>query len=652
MKTVRHLSLMLFTFLICSYTHYSLGQNTFSRTYNKGNSGYAVREVNGNSYVVAGSTDFYYNFHWFIMSSLINTNLHLFKTDANGVLIWEKIFSKPNTRMIARWLEPTNDNGFILTGASNSDMVWPPDSNDIILVKTDAAGTVQWSKTYDTSKDELGFCVQQTNDSGYIVSGFYDAQPVSIAGNTYIILIKTDNNGNIQWEKKYQFAVRDFNTHEPFSYVVKQTADGGYVVTGTTANTHPADLNVMRTDASGNLLWAKSFDHDNSSFRNSLGMDIIETPNGDFLIAGSMDKTSPNQINYPYFLKISSSGSVIKARFFETVPALMFQSGFSSVIQTADGGYFFTGMGGYSNFGDQAQLLKTDANLDMTWSRVYTVDGAATLGTRSGRQTSDGGFIFSGKKQMAGTVLLKTNNLGLINCKTPGTLTEFIPSLIVPVYTPTITSGINVNPLLLNTTTPLADTTVTCPLNILIQLPVNLLSFSAEPISGDINKIEWVTSSETNNSYFSIEKSIDQFDFNEVGRINGAGNSGSNHQYSFYDYAMDAEKTIYYRLRQTDYNGNSKLSHTVSVKQLFNNKEDFEYLYDSYNKSITVTMIENSGKPVCCSIVSVLGLSLLNETISTNGNKSFTISTTNIPHGMYLLTVKTGSTCSCRKIVL
>src|SRR6188768_4416078 len=126
----------------------SKSQSTFVRMYNKGNMGYTVREVNGNSYVVAGGTDFYFNWHWFIQSSVLNTNIHLFKTDVNGVLQWERVISKPNTRMVARWMEPTNDGGFILTGFANKDAVWPPDSNDVVLVKTDASGFISWCKIY------------------------------------------------------------------------------------------------------------------------------------------------------------------------------------------------------------------------------------------------------------------------------------------------------------------------------------------------------------------------------------------------------------------------------------------------------------------------------------------------------------------------
>jgi len=190
-----------FVFLISSE---SKSQSTFVRMYNKGNMGYAVREVSGNSYVVAGGTDYYFNWHWFIQSSLLNTNIHLFKTDVNGVMQWERVIGKANTRMVARWMEPTSDGGFIVTGSTNKDVTWPPDSNDVVLVKTDGTGFVSWCKVYDSGKDDLGYGVQQTTDGGYIISGFHDAVPVSVAMNTYLLLIKTDPAGTVQWEKKYQ----------------------------------------------------------------------------------------------------------------------------------------------------------------------------------------------------------------------------------------------------------------------------------------------------------------------------------------------------------------------------------------------------------------------------------------------------------------
>ena len=347
MRRLRIFAIFLFYFVIHQFAH-AVNPTTFVKSYNSGNIGYVVREVNASQYVVAGSTDYYYNFHWNIMSWANTTNIHFLKSDENGSLIWEKIFTYPGNRMFATDFATTIDNGFIITGRAGNDMVWPPDSNDIVLIKTDSSGNVLWSEKFDGGKDELGFSVQQTTDSGFVISAFRDTLPMSLVGNTFATLIKTDKVGVMQWAKNYQFAVRDLDTGEPFSWVVKQTMDGGYVLVGTTAASHAADILVIRVDNSGNVVWSNSYDHDNSAFRFSLGIDIIETWSGDFVIAGSLDKDQGlSQYNYPFALKISSTGTILQQRLYDSNPPQMFQSGFSSVQITPDGGLFFTGMGGY-----------------------------------------------------------------------------------------------------------------------------------------------------------------------------------------------------------------------------------------------------------------------------------------------------------------
>lgn len=613
--------------------------------------GYTVREVSNNSYVVAGGTDFYYNWHWFTSSPIVNTNIHLFKVDLNGVLQWERVISQPGKRMIARWMEPTFDGGYILTGSSNNDKVWPPDSNDVVLVKADGSGMISWAKNFDTGKDDLGFCVQQTADSGYIISGFHDAIPLSLAFTTYILLIKTDANGNIQWEKKYQFAVRDFNTHEPFSYVVKQVSNGGYVITGTNAVVHPADAEVLCVDALGNVLWAKTYAHDASVWRNSLGIDVIETSSGDFVIAGSMDKDSPLHLNYPYFLKIDNAGNVLKERFYETLPVLNFQSGFSSVQQTIDGGFFFTGMGGYSDFGDQAQLLKTDANLEMQWSRVYTVDGTATVGSMSGRQTSDGGYVFTGKRQMTGSMLMKTDAAGFVPCKNPNSLIEYIPVVVVQNWIPAVISGISVNNSFLTVTSPMTDTSIICPI-INTHLPVELIYFSASPLESKKVQVKWITASETNSDYFSIEKSTDGKLFTEAGKRNGAGNSSVTINYFFIDEQGTPCATTYYRLRQVDFDGTDHYSKTIAVKS-DNLSCEITHIYADYEshcikivvdagdcESALLTLMDGPGKII------ISRPQQLNKGISTLVFDMAVFSS-----GIYLATIITDKTVLCRKVI-
>lgn len=621
--------------------------STFLKTYNTGNSGYAVRELNGNTYVVAGGTDFYYNFNWNIMSPIATTGVHFLKTNNNGVLIWEKVFSSLSDRMIATWMEPVNDGGIILTGHMSNENVWPPDSNNIFLIKTDINGAITWSKKFDTGLDELGFCVRQTFDDGFILSGFHDAAPTSLVGTTYVILIKTDSNGAVLWEKKYQIAVRDLDTAEGLPIVVNQTADSGYVVTGTTAGSHAADVFILRTDQTGNLVWAKSYEHDASMFRFSLGLDIIESQSGELIVAGSMDKNRLiDQLNYPYILRVNGDGTFLNAKILSSVPDQMFQSGFSSVEQTPDGGYFFTGMGGYSSFGQQAQFLKTNSSFDMQWSRVYTWDGIATMGSRSGRITSDGNYIFTGKRQNDGTVLMKTDNLGLIPCKNPGELVEIIPYLIIPDRFPSTISGINSSDLILLSFSSLTDTSTLCPV-ITTTLPVKLLSFTANCKTETDFELEWKTASETNNDYFAIERSDDGKLFHEIARIAGAGNSNSEISYRYLDQTINYSNQFFYRLKQSDQTGEVYYSSSIHAHSSCNSNFFQVLAYpDRDAKNITLS-IRNCIKGTLDYVLSdYLGRNLIKGNVSVlNQDITFTIPTGELASGIYYLTLVSRDKC-------
>jgi len=95
------------------------------------------------------------------------------------------------------------------------------------------------------------------------------------------------------------------------------------------------------------------------------------------------------------------------------------------------------------------------------------------------------------------------------------------------------------------------------------SLPIELLYFNGVAY-GRVNNLYWSTVSENNNDYFNIEKTIDGSDWNPIVTIEGAGNSNNQLYYSFVD--EDVESIInYYRLKQTDYDGNFKYSDIISI---------------------------------------------------------------------------------------
>jgi hypothetical protein len=136
-------------------------------------------------------------------------------------------------------------------------------------------------------------------------------------------------------------------------------------------------------------------------------------------------------------------------------------------------------------------------------------------------------------------------------------------------------------------------------------LPIELLSFEAQCHENGI-ELNWVTSSETNNDYFTIQKSKNTRDFVDITRINGAGNS-NNYQYYSYNDADGENGTTYYRLKQTDYNGKFTYSKTIySNCSNISNFTDAYNLFISSEKEITITF---SALPGSATFIEVYDLS-------------------------------------------
>jgi hypothetical protein len=94
-------------------------------------------------------------------------------------------------------------------------------------------------------------------------------------------------------------------------------------------------------------------------------------------------------------------------------------------------------------------------------------------------------------------------------------------------------------------------------------LPIELISFEGYHRDG-FNLLTWVSATETNNDFYTLERSIDATNWVSVSNINGAGNSNTNLFYEYKDY--DASSSLnYYRLKQTDRNGQFKYYNIISI---------------------------------------------------------------------------------------
>lgn len=153
------------------------------------------------------------------------------------------------------------------------------------------------------------------------------------------------------------------------------------------------------------------------------------------------------------------------------------------------------------------------------------------------------------------------------------------------------------------------------PAGILITgLSIELINFTATAISNYV-ALDWETASETDNHFFTIEKTTDLVSFETVAEVKGAGNSDSPSKYSAIDF-QPYQGTSYYRLKQTDYDGqfiysdyivvayNSTSNFNLNVFPNPGTKESINYsLKGSKGQEITVTLNDITGREVYYSTI-------------------------------------------------
>ena len=274
-------------------------------------------------------------------------DMYLVKADANGEKLWDKYFGGE------RWEEgfsvkETTDGGLILFGATFSTGAgeW-----DMYLVKTDKDGNEEWSKTYGDVKYDKGASVAQTTDGGYILFGKTNSFG---AEGWDMYLVKTDKDGNKEWEQFYGGSADDIGTS------VAQTSDGGYVIFGYSMSfgRRDWDMAMYKTDSKGEVLWEKSF----GGTGREEGYSVKQTSDGGYILCGLTDSLGAGSYDM-YLIKTDSSGNNVWER---VLGGINSEYGYS-VKQTSDGGYILFG------YNDPAQtgtgflfLVKTDANGDVS----------------------------------------------------------------------------------------------------------------------------------------------------------------------------------------------------------------------------------------------------------------------------------------------
>lgn len=173
-------------------------------------------------------------------------------------------------------------------------------------------------------------------------------------------------------------------------------------------------------------------------------------------------------------------------------------------------------------------------------------------------------------------------------------------------------------------------------------LPVELISFSASVLKTRKVKLEWLTATEINNDHFTLERSKNGIDWEYLAEIDGAGNSNKELSYSHIDDNPFAS-VIYYRLKQTDFDGTIEYSDVVRVE--LNQLESTELnIYPNPSKAI-ITINEEGVEFEEISIFDMFGKEVTSRIrLIVRKESSLTLDLSSLSKGMYFL--KTGTTAN------
>ena len=363
-----------------------LFNNTFGdASYDYGRS---LIELNDGGYLIAGNT------------SLLGDNYSnalLIKIDHTGKEKWKRDYTFSSVDRL-NMVKELQDGSLIAAGFTMSSTNY---SKDILVIKTDAQGNLEWQRSYGDTQDETANSIDISSDGGLIISGEVINENT---GFSLCYLIKIDDEGELAWSNTFGGSLND-NGHSVIS-----TNDAGFAITGMTRSLGDSngDMWLIKVNANGQMEWERTYGGDYTEY----GRTIQQTVDGGYIIIGQIESFALGY-NDAYLIKTDAQGNEMWS---QTFGGQGTDQG-RQVVSTLDEGYLISGytdsfgtLGGFNFW-----LVKANSLGELEWQRFYGEQGDDR--GLSGIQTSDGGYAIagytnSGTSSVSDILFIKTDNNG------------------------------------------------------------------------------------------------------------------------------------------------------------------------------------------------------------------------------------------------
>jgi hypothetical protein len=314
------------------------GDTIWKRTYNTINfpAASSIQPASGGNFMLSGSV------YDMITGEFDALSM---KIDSTGNVIWSRVFGGTSNEEFID-IKATSDGGFVFCGSTQS--YGPTVSYDIYLVKLDSTGNLLWTKTIGGPGDETPKNVELTSDNGFIISVTTDS---SGSGLSDVLIVKTDSLGNILWSKYYGTDQTDV------CGAVKQTSDGGYILTGWTISDTTDNAFLIKTDALGDTSWTRCY----LGGLSARAFDVEQNTDDGYIVGGETYVLGEGLIQ-TNLIRTDPAGNILWSKYFTPSTAIDHYCMATHVHQTQDNGFITLAVSGYEMTPPFLYLIKTDSS--------------------------------------------------------------------------------------------------------------------------------------------------------------------------------------------------------------------------------------------------------------------------------------------------
>ena len=430
--------------------------------------------------------------------SPFEVNSEVIKVNDQGVTVWTKVYGDSITNTALYSVKQTIDHGLLMVGGKEIVGI----GGSLLMIKTDSNGNIEWQKCLSPSGtlDASGMDFIALPNGDFIIA---------VQEYHYFDVARVDSLGNLLW-------VKNFDVGPELSSIksIVKTFDNNFLLFGNIGDSVD-NCFVIKIDSAGNSIWGMRY------FLDQANMSCHQTTDSGFVVAGDWTVTGLAGVTV---FKISKNGFPQWSKYFHgTTNPFYFTYG-TDAVEDFDHGYLVTSAygSGPPTYQNGVLLFKTDSIGNYVWSRRHYLNSGNFSGLIGPRYQPD---IFLFGNEDGFNSMLRLNANGILNCMGNSVfMTDSAISFTNQVINPIVYSG-NLTP-------------STCVVNVQTVIPIDSVICSYLNSGGTNNQItETIASPNPNAGKFSI---LSETDFSRVTAANVFDVLGS--EISSFQFSIEGNK--------------------------------------------------------------------------------------------------------------